>query len=261
MCSPVDAIDGEEVAVARGGRDQLARPAVDHAVDEDRRLRRVPVVRVVRRRLVVPRHLAGIDVDRDERAREEVVALAARRPCSRASDCRCRRCRASSPDRRRRESRPGRRRGARRRGSATCRGRDRPASSARYRTSTAACRSPDRTTAGSPGASRSLPVPTSTWLPMTIGAIVEKYCWLKSAISTCQRSLPVLRVERDEVVVGRLEVQVVVPHRHAAAADVRAALRLPEVVPELAAVARVDRPDVVGRGDVEHAVDLQDRRP
>ena len=25
----------------------------------------------------------------------------------------------------------------------------------------------------------------------TIGAIVEKYCWLKSAISTCHRSLPV----------------------------------------------------------------------
>ena len=39
--------------------------------------------------------------------------------------------------------------------------------------------------------SRSLPVPTITWLPMTIGAIVEKYCWLKSEMTLCQRSLPV----------------------------------------------------------------------
>ena len=33
-------------------------------------------MRVVRRRLVVPDDLAGVDVERDERAREEVVALA-----------------------------------------------------------------------------------------------------------------------------------------------------------------------------------------
>ena len=59
------------------------------------------------------------------------------------------------------------------------------------------------------------------------------------------------RVERDQVVVGRFEEQVVVPDRRAAIADVRAAARPPEVVPELAAVARVERPDVVGRSDVE----------
>ena len=42
-----------------------------------------------------------------------------------------------------------------------------------------------------PGESRSLPVPSSTWLSTTIGAIVEKYCWLKSAWTLFQRSLPV----------------------------------------------------------------------
>ena len=68
-----DAIDDEEVAVARGRRDQLARPAIELAVDEHRRLRRVPVVRVVRRGLVVPRHLARIDIQGDERAGEEIV--------------------------------------------------------------------------------------------------------------------------------------------------------------------------------------------
>ena len=84
------AIEREEVAVARRGRNELARPAVDHAVDQDRRLRRVPVVRVVRRGLVVPGHLAGVDVERDQRAGEEVVAQASLRRCSRASGCRCR---------------------------------------------------------------------------------------------------------------------------------------------------------------------------
>ena len=43
------------------------------------RLGRIPVVRVVRRRLVVPRHLAGVDIERNERRREEVVSLTAAR--------------------------------------------------------------------------------------------------------------------------------------------------------------------------------------
>ena len=94
-----DAIERVEVAVARRGRHELARLAVDRRVDQDRRLRRIPVVRVVHRRLEVPRHLAGVDVDRDQRAGEQVVALAAGAGVARASDCRCRRCRASSPDR------------------------------------------------------------------------------------------------------------------------------------------------------------------
>ena len=41
-----------------------------------------------------------------------------------------------------------------------------------------------------PGASRSFPVPINKWFPTTMGAMVEKYCSLKSAISLCQISLP-----------------------------------------------------------------------
>ncbi len=89
--------------------------------------------------------------------------------------------------------------------------------------------------------------------------MVEKYCWLKSAISMCQRSLPVLRVEADQIIVRRLHVEPVVPHAQAAVADVRAALGLPDVVPQLAAVARIHGPGVIGRGEIENAVDFQDR--
>ena len=46
-----DAVEDEEVAVARRLQHQLARAAVERRVHEHRRLRRVPVVRVVRRRL------------------------------------------------------------------------------------------------------------------------------------------------------------------------------------------------------------------
>ena len=59
----VRAIEQEEVAVAVRLRQQLARLPVDDAVDEHRRLRGVPVVRVVRRHLVVPRQLAGVRID------------------------------------------------------------------------------------------------------------------------------------------------------------------------------------------------------
>ena len=66
------------------------------------------------------------------------------------------------------------------------------------------------------------------------------------------------RIERDEVIVRRFEEQIVPPDGGAAVADVRPALGLPVVAPQLASVARVERPDVVGRGDVEDTVDLQD---
>ncbi len=68
-----------------------------------------------------------------------------------------------------------------------------------------------------------------------------------------------LRVERDEVVVRRDEVQVVLPETDTAVGDRRAALGLPEVVPQLAAITGVHRPRVVGRGHVERAVDHQRR--
>ena len=67
-------------------------------------------------------------------------------------------------------------------------------------------------------------------------------------------------IERDEVIVGRFHEQPVAAHAEAAIADVGAALGLPEVVPELAAVARVHRPGVVGRGEVENAVDRENGR-
>ena len=67
------------------------------------------------------------------------------------------------------------------------------------------------------------------------------------------------RVERHEVVVGRLHVEIGVPEGEPAVADVRAALRLPEVVPDLVAVLRVDRPRVIGRRDVQHAVHGENR--
>ena len=107
--------------------------------------------------------------------------------------------------------------------------------------------------------SRSLPVPTSTWLPTMTGAAVEKYCFVEAGDLDVPALLARARVERHEVVVGRLEEQVVVPHAGAAVADVRAAARLPEVAPQLVAVVRVERPDVVGRRHVEDAVHLQDR--
>ena len=66
------------------------------------------------------------------------------------------------------------------------------------------------------------------------------------------------RVERHEVIVGRLEEQIVAPDAGAAIADMRGAARLPEVVPDLPAVERVERPHVVGRGDIQDAVHLQD---
>ncbi len=53
----VHAVEHEVVAVARRLQQQLALDAVDAAVDEDRDLGGVPVVRVVRRRLEAPLQL------------------------------------------------------------------------------------------------------------------------------------------------------------------------------------------------------------
>src|SRR5215831_8752788 len=69
-----NAIKHEEVSVARRLQDELAWLAAQLAVYNDRRLRRIPIVRIVRRSLVIPSHLARIDVYRHQRAGEEVVA-------------------------------------------------------------------------------------------------------------------------------------------------------------------------------------------
>ena len=69
----------------------------------------------------------------------------------------------------------------------------------------------------------------------------------------------VLDVERDEHAVRRLVEERVTEHGHPAVADVDASLGRPCVVPDLAAGSRVDRPHVIGHGEIHHAVD-DDRR-
>ncbi len=82
----------------------------------------------------------------------------------------------------------------------------------------------------------------------------------QSAIIDVPLDLAVLRVERDQVRVRRRQEDRVLVNRRAAVADVEALVGVRiRVAPDLARRPRVDRPDVVGRRDVEHAVD-QDRR-
>ena len=88
--------------------------------------------------------------------------------------------------------------------------------------------------------------------------MVEKYCSSKSDNLDVPAFLAGLRVERDEVVVRRFKEEIVVPDADTAIGDVRSAARFPVVVPELAAVARVERPDVIGRGGIEDAVHHED---
>src|ERR1700728_2339025 len=69
-------IQHEEVAVACRGYDQLALLAVKLAIYQNWSLRRIVIMHVVWRGLVVPRHFAGVDVHRDQRAGEEIVFVA-----------------------------------------------------------------------------------------------------------------------------------------------------------------------------------------
>ena len=71
--------------------------------------------------------------------------------------------------------------------------------------------------------------------------------------------LAVLDPERHEVAVGRFEVERVAGDGHATVADVDAALGFPGEVPELAAGAGIDRPDVIGQGEIEHSVNHHGR--
>ena len=74
---PADPVEHEEIAVARALHEHLARLAVPGAVEEHRDLCAVPIVRIVRRALEVPDHFSGVGVERDHRAGEEIIALAA----------------------------------------------------------------------------------------------------------------------------------------------------------------------------------------
>ncbi len=71
------AVKREVIPVAGRGEHQLARFAVEFAVNKDGRLRAVRIVRVMRRGLVIPRHLSGIDIDGHNRAGEQIVSVAA----------------------------------------------------------------------------------------------------------------------------------------------------------------------------------------
>ena len=72
--------------------------------------------------------------------------------------------------------------------------------------------------------------------------------------------LAVSRVERDQMRVGRGEEDRVLVDRDAPMADVEAGVVRIAVVPHLARRSRVDRPELIGRADVEHAVDDDRRR-
>ena len=67
-------VQQEVLSVARRLRDQLPLLPVDLVVYQHGGLGRIPVVRVVRRRLVVPHHLPGVGVQGDDRSGEQVVA-------------------------------------------------------------------------------------------------------------------------------------------------------------------------------------------
>ena len=66
-----------------------------------------------------------------------------------------------------------------------------------------------------------------------------------------------LGVQANQDIVGRLHIETVVPHAEPAVADVSSPARLPNVVPDFVAVARIHGPGVVGRRDVNDAADLQ----
>ena len=70
------AIEHEQEAVLRDLRERFDRPAVDRDVDQDRRGRQVVVEQIVMHGLEVPDALAGLRIQRDDRAAVQVVAEA-----------------------------------------------------------------------------------------------------------------------------------------------------------------------------------------
>ena len=213
---------------------------------------------VVRRGLEVPRHLAGVDVDRDQRAREEVVPLAAalregRRRIAGAEDVELglRIVDARQPRLRAAvtggvEAGPGveariaflHRDGVELPLQLAGFGIERLQEAGRVEV---VAGPGDDVVAGDDRRHRREVL------------LVERGDFLVPAL------LAGFRFEGDEVVVRRLHVEVVLPHPEAAVRDVGAASRFPEVVPELAAVAGVERPGVVRRGHIQRVVDEQRR--
>src|ERR1700677_4649812 len=75
---PGDAIENEEVSIPAGVKQKFARFSLEFAVDDHRGLRRVPVVRVMRRRLEIPGELTRIHIESHDGGGIEVVAFARR---------------------------------------------------------------------------------------------------------------------------------------------------------------------------------------
>src|SRR5205807_2686409 len=75
----------------------------------------------------------------------------------------------------------------------------------------------------------------------------------------CQRYLPpdfsAVPIERDEVIIGRLEEEPIAVDTYAPIADVDAAGGLPFEVPQLLPGTRVQRPHMVRHREIEDAVD------
>ena len=253
------AIEHEEVAIARRLQHELAVAAAERGVDQHRRLRRIPVVGVVRRRREMPGQLAGVDVQRHQRAGVEIVA--------------------GTPVLRRVG---GRRVG----GAGDVEPRRRIEGSGNPHVAAAMFRRLQARPGLEPGIAgilrRRVPGP----LHLTgVGVVGLHEAWCVEVVARAdehvvvdddrRRGREVLRVqlgdllgpalfagpavEADQVVVRCRHVEPLLPHAHAPVAGVRAAQRLPDVVPEQAPVARIDRPGVVERRDIELAVD-GDRR-
>ncbi len=248
------------MTVARRLRDEFARTAVDLAVEHHRRLCRIPVVRIVRRRLEIPDHLPGVGVERHDRRGEEIVAgpVLVRdhrlRIAGRDEDQvqlgivgdRLPRHAAAVPR------------------HLLVRPRFRPRIAFLLRDDVP----PPLQLAGF----RIARVEIAGDVEVVAAdadddVILDDHRRDRPVIELIQigdRLVPalgaVLDVQADEIVVGRFEIQPVAQDGDAAIGEMIAARRLPEVVPDLAARPRIDRPRVIRRGEVEHAVDLQRRR-
>src|ERR1700733_10053659 len=66
-------------------------------------------------------------------------------------------------------------------------------------------------------------------------------------------------IQRNQVIVRGLHVQIVVPHSHTTIPDVSSAFGLPEVMPPFVAIAGVHRPGIVRHGEIQSAVHFENR--
>src|SRR6266851_6301871 len=71
----IGAIEHEEITVARGLSQQLARLAVNLGIEQDGGLGVVPVVRIVGRSLEVPNQFAGVRIERNNRTGPKIGAF------------------------------------------------------------------------------------------------------------------------------------------------------------------------------------------